>query len=192
GVRFGRDVGDVRFKKTLARYRRGLGRDRLRGPDLVVRQATLGNRLLLHRPNRLSGGPVEDEDVALLGDLYHSVDGSASVADRDQGRLSGHVVIPHIVMHNLEVPHPLAGARVQRQHAVGEQVGALAVACPEVERGRAQAGVDDAALGIDTHASPAVRATRDFPGIPGPGLVSELSGPWRSVEDPAALAGPGV
>ena len=87
------------------------------------------------------------------------------------------------------MPHALARAGVQREHAVAEQIGALAIAAPEIKRRRAKAGKHDAALGVQRHARPAVGAAGGSPRVAGPCVVAEFAGLGNGVEDPPALPG---
>ncbi len=47
------------------------------------------------------------------------------------------IEVPDIVMHGLEVPEILAGGCLDGDDGVAEQVGALAIAAPAIEGGRA-------------------------------------------------------
>ena len=76
----------------------------------------------------------------MLRGLRHDVHVAAVLPDRQQlGRLR-QVEVPQVVVNELVMPEPLAGARVERHQAVGEQVGALAIAAVEVERGPCRTG----------------------------------------------------
>ena len=68
-----------------------------------------------------------------------------SLAHRDQLRRGGRVVVPEIVVHHLEVPQPLAGARIQRQQAVAEEIRADAIGAVVVVGGRDSGKIGDAA-----------------------------------------------
>src|SRR3712207_7985735 len=56
--------------------------------------------------------------------------------------------------------------------SVPEQVRADTIAAVEVGRGRAGRDEDDAALDVDAHAGPGVRAAPGLPGVGWPGLVT--------------------
>ena len=49
------------------------------------------------------------------------------VLDLQQFRRGGIVVVPNVVVDHLEVPQPFAGAGIEGEQRIGEQVGALAV-----------------------------------------------------------------
>ena len=89
----------------------------------------------------------------------------------------------------LEVPEPLAGARVEREQAVAEQVRAGAVGAVVVVGRRAGREVGDAALRVDRDLAPGVGAADVLPGVLRPRLVAELAGMRHGVELPHQLAG---
>ena len=71
-----------------------------------------------------------------------------------EGRRPHGVVLPHIVMHHLEVPGPLTSAGVEGDETVREQVLTRAVATV-VGRGRGgQGNVDEAELLVSRNAAP--------------------------------------
>ena len=114
--------------------------------------------------------------------------GLAVVLHRQQLRRGGIVVVPEIVMHDLEVPQALSRARVEREQAVAEQIVALAIAAVEIVRRRAGRQKDDAVLLVEREIAPRVRAARVPEGILGPRLVSVFTGPRNRVERPHELA----
>ncbi len=96
------------------------------------------------------------------------------------------------MVHELEVPQPLAGLEVDGDEALREQVVAGPVAAVVVAGGDLDREVGDAQLLVDGQVGP-------HPGVPGvdgrvvqPRVASELAGPGDGVEDPPALAGAGV
>ena len=89
----------------------------------------------------------------------------AVAADGRQLRRRVVVEIPDVVVHGLEVPEPLAGPRVERDQAVAEQIGALAVAAVEVVLRAAGRDVDDAALRVDRLLAPVVGAADGLPRV---------------------------
>jgi hypothetical protein len=88
------------------------------------------------------------------------------------------------VFDRLEMPDAFAGAGVERDHRVGEEIVAVPVAAVKIEGGRAGRYEDQSALDIDRRAAPRIRATAVVPGILRPGLVAEFSGPGHGVEAP--------
>ena len=95
-------------------------------------------------------------------------------------------------MDGLEVPQPFAGARIDRDQAVREQVLTETVGTVEVVGRRAGGHVDDAALVIYRNRAPVVGAADVLVGLLRPGFVTELSGRRNSVELPHSLAGDDV
>ena len=116
------------------------------------------------------------------------VDAAAVVPDGHQLRRRDVVEIPQIVMDRLEMPQPLARARVEREQAIGEEVRAVPIGAVEVVRRRAGRDVDDAPVLVDRHLTPVVRAADVLVGVFRPRLVAELSGLRNGVKLPDELA----
>ena len=162
GVHVGVDV--VRAE-AQARERRRLGGKRLRGPRLLAGHIALGNRPLFDGPERLAGHAVEDVEQSELGGLRDDVDHLAVVLDGEELGRGGGVVVPEIVMDELVMPEALAGAEVEREDAVAEEIGAFAVAAVHVVSGRAEREIADAALLIDRDFAPGIDAADVRPGV---------------------------
>ena len=96
------------------------------------------------------------------------------------------------MVHGLEVPAPRAGARVERDQAVREQVVAAAVAAEEVELAAAGRHVDDAARGVHRHLGPGVGAADVGARVLRPGLGAELAFARDRPERPDVGAGADV
>ena len=81
------------------------------------------------------------------------------VADQvdDKRRRLG-VVVPDVVMHELEMPEILAGVRIDRDHRRGEQIVAGAVGADAVVVRGAERHVENAALGIERRVTPDIDA----------------------------------
>ncbi len=90
------------------------GRLRLRGRRAVSLRGALWRGMLRHRQDRRAGAPVEHEQLALLGGLHQRWHGLAAHLQVDQRGLRGHVVVPQVMVHGLEVPAHLAAVQVQR------------------------------------------------------------------------------
>ena len=110
----------------------------------------------------------------------------------DQLRRRGEVVVPQVVVHDLVVPHALAGARVERDQAVRVEVAADAIGAVVVVGRRAGREVGDAAARVDRDLAPRVGAADVLPGVLGPRLVALLAGMRHRVERPHQLAGDDV
>src|SRR5207247_9487445 len=76
----------------------------------------------LDGPDRCARHPVEHITEALLGDLGHRLDALPIDRDIDKIRRGWDVVIPHAVMHHLEVPDSGAGLRLERHQTHGKDV----------------------------------------------------------------------
>ena len=98
------------------------------------------------------------------------------------------VVVPQVVMDVLEVPQPLARARIERQQAIGKEVRADAIGAVEVEGSRSGGEVGNRPLRIDRDLPPRVGAADVLPRVLGPRLVAELARVRDGVELPGELA----
>src|SRR6202012_5208839 len=96
--------------------------------------------------------------------------------------------IPKIVMNELKMPQPLAGARVQRHERIAEQVLPLAISTVKIVAGRSERNINDAALFIQRHFAPVLNAAYGLPGIRRPSVVSEFTGMRNRVEYPREFA----
>ena len=105
-----------------------------------------------------------------------------------QHRRRGQVVVPQIVVHGLEVPHPLAGGGAQRDDRVREQVGAGAIGAVEVRARRAHRQEDEPALEIGGDRRPHVGGAGVAPAVVLPGVVADLARPRNGVEGPQQAA----
>ena len=124
---------------------------------------------------RCAGAPVEDVDIAGLGDLRDRVDTATLAHYGDQAGCGGKVPVPDIVADGLEVPYPITRACIERQHAVGEKVVAVTIGAVEVERRRSGRREHEPGRGVDGHAGPRVGAAGDLVGVGRPGVVAELT-----------------
>ncbi len=120
-----------------------------------------------------------------LRDLRNGVDLLAVARHGDEARCGREIQIPDIVFDPLKMPDALTGSRIQRQHAVGEQIVADAVRAIEIERRGAGGCEDHPELGIDAEPRPGVGAAGDLVRVLGPGFVAEFAGPGDGVKDPA-------
>src|ERR1700689_5872341 len=93
------------------------------------------------------------------------------------------------MVNQLKVPQALAGARVQREERIPEQVVALSIRAIKVVSSGTQRDVSDAALLIEGHLIPIVNATNRLPSIGRPGIVSKFTGARDHMERPHELSG---
>ena len=82
---------------------------------------------------------------------------SSTVYER---RLCREVEVPQIVVHQLLVPHELAGRRIECEQRVGETIAAQARTAVEVGAGRAGRDIHQTVVRIDRHDAPCVGGAR--------------------------------
>src|SRR5215471_13574027 len=104
---------DVFLGERLPRERRRLGREWLRGRAPLTGNVGLGNGALFNGPERLARHTIEDVEKAEFGWLRDDIHTLAIVLHREEFGSAGEIVVPEIVMHDLEMPQPLARARIQ-------------------------------------------------------------------------------
>src|SRR5438094_8939278 len=92
------------------------------------------------------------------------------------------------MVDHLEVPETLACIRLERQHAIGEQILADAIAAPMVVGRRARTRKYHPALQVNRHAAPAIGATHRLPRVGWPRFVAEFARVRYGVENPAPLS----
>ena len=118
-----RQVVRVLQRHPLPAERRRPGRERLRWIQHLARHVCRRiYRTLLNWPHRLARHPVEHVREAVLGNLRHRVDLASIYRYCHKVRRCGQVVVPHAVVHRLEVPLPLACAGVEAHQRLGEEV----------------------------------------------------------------------
>ena len=172
--------------------RLGSGRVGLGGGGVVAGHLCLHHRALLDRPERLAGGPVEGEDQPLLRVLDEGRDRLAVDRQIHEDRRGGQVVVPLVAVVDLEVPPPLPGGDVQRQHAATEEVVARPMARVGLDGRGVRHQVDELQLRVGGRRRPGGHVARPAPGVVLPGLVAELARTGDDVELPAQRAGAGV
>src|SRR6185369_10396348 len=107
--------------------RRGRGREWLSRPGCLARHIRLRNGPLFDRPQMFSRHPVKNIQKAEFCGLGNHIDLLASVQHREQCGRSCGIVIPKVVMNELEIPQPLAGSCVERQKTIAIEISAVAV-----------------------------------------------------------------
>jgi hypothetical protein len=95
---------DVLLGEGLTGKRRGPCGDWLRGRGVLARHVGLRHGPLFNRPDRLAGHAIEHEQESLLCGLRHHVAAASVLANRQELRRHGQVVVPHVVMNDLVVP----------------------------------------------------------------------------------------
>src|SRR5262245_9929894 len=110
--------------------------------------------------------------LAHLGD---SVDATSAVRDRNQIGRARNIIIPKIVMNDLEMPDALAGVRSEGQDAIRKEILADTVSAIMIVGRRASAGENQAALNIQGQPTPTVGSANGFPGLGWPCIIPKLS-----------------
>src|SRR6185312_6921006 len=178
---------DVFFGERLPCERRRLRGKGLGGGGPLAGDIGLRNGSFFDRPQRLAGEPIEDEHRSELGALRHGLDRFAIVFDREEFRGDWQVVVPEVVVNDLEMPEALAGARVERQQRIAEEVVALAIGTIEVEAWSAERNERDAMFRVDGHFAPTMDAANGLPRVGRPGVVTGFPGVRDRVELPDQL-----
>jgi hypothetical protein len=70
------------------------------------------HRPLLDTKNRFAIAPIENEDQTHLRDLYNGRNIGSVAVDGNERRRSGWIVVPDIVMYELEMPSQPAGFQI--------------------------------------------------------------------------------
>ena len=151
------------------------------GHDSSPGHVALRHGPLLDRPQRLAGHAIEDLEESLLAGLRDDVDLLAVVADGEELGRGREVVVPEVVVHHLEMPEPLAGAGIEREQAIAEEIGAFAVGAVKIVRSASRSGhramprFSSIAISPQTLAPPAYFQASfgqvSYPNSPGRGMV---------------------
>src|SRR6476646_580605 len=96
------------------------------------------------------------------------------------------------MVHQLELPLPLAGFQVDRDYALSEQIVAGPMPAVKVRARRLDRQVDETQLLVDRHLVPDAGVAVERPRILLPGVVAEFTGFRNRVEVPQPLAGADV
>src|SRR5690606_39675464 len=97
------------MSQTLHVVRCRLGRERLCCRQHFARDLGLGNRTFFDRPNRLTGFTVEHVGEGLFGYLCQNRNGTTILLYVQQYRSGGSVIVPDVLVDQLEVPLALTG-----------------------------------------------------------------------------------
>ena len=155
----GREAERVFGAQTRRHERRHVGGEGLRRRQELARRAAFWHRALFDRKHGLAGLAVEHEDEALFGRLYDNVTRLALDRQRGERRLGREVIVPDVVLDDLEGPGDRAIGRVQGDDRVRVPIGAGPQAAEEVgarARGRQE---HELARFVDGHGRPHIRRT---------------------------------
>ena len=164
-------------------------RNRLRRVSLLAWHLARRHRPLLDLDHRFARIPVQDEEIAGLRRHGERVDRLAVALDVEEHRRRRRIVVPEIVVDGLEVPAVRAGADIDRDDRVGEQVGARPVAAVGEGDRRSQRQEHEFPLLVDGEVEgPGVRAQPAAPTVALPGVVADLARLRHRAELPQLLA----
>lgn len=166
---------EICVSDTLAAERRRLQRQRLRGRGDFTRDVGRGDGDVLDRKKRFARFAVKNKNVSRLRDLGDSRNGFSVTLQHKEIRWRRQIAVPDVVTRDLKMPLALASARVEAQQCVREKIISRAIAAPVIIRWRARRDEEEPALLIHRHASPAIRATGEFPRVGWPRLVTKLT-----------------
>ena len=138
---------DVVRRERLPRERLRLGRERLRRRRHLAGDLALRDRALFDRPQRLAGQRARRRrGTRSCPPARRCRRVAPVVSDGEELGRGGEVVVPEVVVHGLEVPLALAGARVEGDERVAEQVVADAIGAVEIVGGGAERHEDEPVL----------------------------------------------
>ena len=178
--------------EAVASERRRSHGKRLSRPGLLVRHVARGHGPFLDRMDRLAGATIEHEQQAVLRNDRDGRHAATLPTHVEQRRWRLQVVVPDVVMHDLEVPEILSSERVDSDQRRAEQVGALAIAAVSIPGRRCERQIGDASLAVDGHESPDIHARASACAVAFPGLMSRLSGQRHGMKCPTRPAGDDV
>jgi hypothetical protein len=167
---------------------RGLRWERLRWRQALARHIALRHRLFFDRPHGLTGYAIEHKRHRLFSQLRNCFNLFAvdhNVAEDGRGR---RIVVPHAVMHDLEVPHSLSGLGIEANQALRVQVVAQTVTAIKVMRWRLHREIHIAQFQVGAHHRPHAGIARIFPRILFPGVYPKLASLRDRVESPKPFA----
>src|SRR5262249_15180896 len=120
--------------------------------------------LILVGPQELTAGAVESVEESIAGEVGHDL--ADLTVDRDfiEHLRARRVEVPVFVLRLLEVPHDLAGIRVERDRARGEEIVARSKLRIEAREGVAGSVIDEVGCRIVGGRLPHA-GTSDAPGI---------------------------
>src|SRR5207244_9216121 len=96
--------------------------------------------------------------------------------------------VPQRMVHELEVPLPLARLEIDADETLGEEIVAGTMTAVEVRRGRFDRQVHEAEIFVDGDLRPDADVAVDRPRLVVPRVVAELARPRNGVERPQQFA----
>src|SRR6516164_8286968 len=101
-------------------------------------------------------------------------------------------MIPHRMMHELEMPLPLTRFQVHGYEAFGKEIVARPVASVHIQRRRLYRKINEPRFGIRRDLSPHSSVAGPFPRSVFPRVIAELAGIRDGIESPDLPAGPNI
>src|SRR3982074_759948 len=93
------------------------------------------------------------------------------------------------MVDHLKMPQAFAGAGIERQQTVTEQIGSVTIGAIKVVLRAGGRRIHDAALLVDRELAPHIRPAHALPGIFRPRVVSKLARTRDRVKGPPLLPG---
>src|SRR5262245_36585833 len=146
-----------------------LGRRRL-----LARHVRLWNGALFDRPYGLARHAIEDVQPCLLARHSDCFDLPAGHRDVRENRCRGHVEVPDWMVHELEVPLPLAGLQIDADQALRKEVVPWAVTAVVVGRWRFDRQVDETEILVHADLSPHTDVAIGRPRVVLPGSAADV------------------
>src|SRR5205085_495252 len=144
---------------------------------VFARNIALRYRSLFNTKYWLTGNAIENEHVAAFrncgnGRNLLSIDGNIDECGRRR-----HVVIPQVVMRQLEIPFHFPGNSIERDYRTAEEIVPRSVSAIVIVRtGRIVASVNSAPLFVEAHRELPVVASRTIlPCVALPRVVREFT-----------------
>src|SRR6266550_2263319 len=130
------EIDQVIDRDAVAVVSGRLRRNRLRVRIPFARHGPDFHGFFRHGPDRLPGDAIENVKEALLGGLRDGFDRLSVHGNVREDWRGRNVHVPQGVVHELEVPFPLAGFQVHANQRFAEQIVAVPVAAVEIAGGR--------------------------------------------------------
>ena len=146
-------------------------------------------RPLFDRPHGLARHAIKHEGKPLFGHLHNRFDGFSVDSDVGQDWSGGQIIIPQIVMDQLEMPDTFTGFCLQAHQTVAEEIVAEPVPAIHVACRRRQRQVDITEFFIGTEIGPGVNSAGIFPRPVFPSLNAELALSRNGSKRPPELPG---
>src|SRR5258705_11966179 len=118
--------------------------------------------------------------------MRQSLDRLSIDRDVDQNRRTRDVHVLEAVMYELEMPLPLSGSQIDRNHALAEQARARTLGAEVIVRRELDRQVREIELFVRRNLAPYAGVAGVRPRIVQPGVVAEFAGTRDRVEDPEA------